>query len=386
MSRFRLAAIAPFLLGLGGCNFVVMHPAGDVAKQQADLVTFSTLLMLLIIVPVMVLTVVFAWRFRASNKAAAYDPEWDHSTELELVIWTVPLLIVICLGALTWMGTHLLDPYRSVGRIAENRPVSKETKPLVVDVVGLDWKWLFIYPEEKIATVNVLVAPVDRPITFAITSSTVMNSFYIPALAGQVYAMPGMETKLHAVMNAVGDYRGFSANYSGAGFSNMHFTFKAMNTADYDAWLAEAKRSSKTLDRQTYLALAKPSEGVPVETFGSVEDGLYRKVLNRCVETGKMCLDEMMALDERGSQSLEASLAFLHPVTRQARGAFGSSPAFVASICSLSEARDAGLLPPDMPKPFGAPLVGAGLPHPGIEPISLRHEAAVPLAGERPRI
>ena len=230
MRALKLLALLPFAALLGGCDFVVLAPAGDVAIQQRDLVVISTVLMLIIVLPVMALTIFFAWRYRQSNTAAPYEPEWDHSTQLELVIWSAPLLIIICLGALTWMGTHLLDPYRSLGRIAADKPIESKDASLNVEVVALDWKWLFIYPDYGVAAVNELAAPVDRPIRFRITASSVMNSFYIPALAGQIYAMPGMETKLHAVANKAGTYRGFSANYSGAGFSGMHFEFKSLSS------------------------------------------------------------------------------------------------------------------------------------------------------------
>jgi len=209
VSRLKILALLPLAVALSGCNYVVLAPAGDIAAQQRDLVIISTVLMLLIVVPVMALTVLFAWRYRQSNTSARYEPEWDHSTKLELVIWSAPLLIIICLGALTWMGTHLLDPYRTLGRIKAEQAVDQSKAPLEVDVVALDWKWLFIYPDYGIATVNDLAAPVDRPINFRITASSVMNSFYIFALAGQIYAMPGMETKLHAVVNHTGIYWGF---------------------------------------------------------------------------------------------------------------------------------------------------------------------------------
>src|SRR5262245_8359523 len=171
LSRLKILALLPLAVALSGCNFIVLAPAGDIAAQQRDLVIISTVLMLLIVVPVMVLTAVFAWRYRQSNTSARYEPEWDHSTKLELVIWSAPLLIIVCLGALTWMGTHLLDPYRSLGRIAADRQVDQSRAPIEVDVVALDWKWLFIYPDYGIATVNELAAPVDRPIDFHITAS-----------------------------------------------------------------------------------------------------------------------------------------------------------------------------------------------------------------------
>lgn len=165
-----LALLAPALLG--GCSAVVLDPAGDLAVQQGNLVIFSTVLMLLIIVPVMALIALFAWRYRATNKDAPYSPEWHHSTALELVIWAAPLLIIICLGAVTWTSTHLLDPYRPIGRLDAGRAVAATAKPVRVQVVALDWKWLFIYPDYGIATVNELAAPVDRPLQFDLTAST----------------------------------------------------------------------------------------------------------------------------------------------------------------------------------------------------------------------
>lgn len=207
---------------------VVMSPSGDIAAQQRDLIVISTILMLLIIVPVVFLTLFFAWRYRRSNTSATYDPEWHHSTALEVVIWSAPLAIIIALGAITWISTHKLDPYRPLDRLDAERAIPADAKPLTVEVVALDWKWLFFYPELGVATVNELAAPVDVPIHFKITASSVMNSFYIPALAGQIYAMPGMETKLHAVINKQGEYEGFSANYSGDGFSHMRFKFHGL--------------------------------------------------------------------------------------------------------------------------------------------------------------
>ena len=167
---------------LAGCNTVLMSPSGDVAVQQGRLVVVATLLMLLIIVPVIVLTLLFAWRYRQSNAAAPYAPNWDHSIQLELVIWAAPLVIVIALGAVTWISTHTLDPYRALSRIDADRPIPAGVKPLIVQVVALDWKWLFFYPDQGVAVVNELVAPVDVPIEFRITSSSVMNSLFIPAL------------------------------------------------------------------------------------------------------------------------------------------------------------------------------------------------------------
>ncbi|HEX3139345.1 MAG TPA: ubiquinol oxidase subunit II, partial [Rhizobacter sp.] len=285
---FLLPVIAAAAL-LAGCDTVLLNPSGDVAAQQGNLIVVSTVLMLLIIVPVIALTIFFAWRYRASNREATYLPDWDHSTQLELVIWAAPLLIIIALGAITWISTHTLDPYRPLHRLDAARRVPPNVKPLVVQVVALDWKWLFIYPEQGIAVVNELAAPVDRPIAFQITSSSVMNSFYIPHLAGQIYAMPGMETKLHAVINRPGDYEGFSANYSGAGFSNMRFRFHGLSNADFERWVQTAKAEGKQLSREGYLELERPSEREPVRRYASTASGLYDAILNRCVDPSKMC-------------------------------------------------------------------------------------------------
>ena len=286
------AALAPVFLT--GCNWVVMSPSGDIAAQQANLIVWATILMLIIVVPVIALTFWFAWRYRASNKKATYSPDWDHSTHLELVIWAAPLAIIIALGAMTWVSTHQLDPYRPLSRIDEGKPVPADMEPLVVEVVAMDWKWLFFYPEYDIASVNELAAPLDRPIQFKITSTTMMNSFFIPALAGQIYAMGGMETKLHAVINEVGVYEGFSANYSGAGFNGMRFKFHGLQDEDFDEWIARVKAQGEELTRPVYKELEKPSQNEPVRYYRSVMPGLYDKILNRCVDPGTLCMKDMM--------------------------------------------------------------------------------------------
>jgi cytochrome o ubiquinol oxidase subunit 2 len=288
--------LLPFSL-LAGCDTVVLNPSGDIAAQQGQLVIISTFLMLLIVVPVIVLICIFAWRYRKNNTSAKYDPEWDHSTKLELVIWGVPLLLIIVLGLLTWISTHKLDPYRPLERLDASRPIPAEHKPLVVQVVALDWKWLFIYPEQGIATVNELVTPIDVPVRFNLSASTVMNSFYIPALAGQIYAMPGMSTTLNAVLNKPGEYEGFSANYSGAGFSHMRFKYRGVSTADFDSWVQKTKAGGGVLNRADYMALEQPSERDPVRRYGAVEANLYDAIVNRCVAPGTVCMKETMAAD-----------------------------------------------------------------------------------------
>ena len=373
-----LLAVLPLL---GGCNLVVLQPAGDVAQQQGNLVMISTALMLIIILPVMALTVLFAWRYRAANAQARYEPEWSHSTGLELVIWAAPLLIIICLGALTWAGTHLLDPYRALSRTAPGRPIPAEVRPLEVNVVALDWKWLFILPEQGIATVNELAVPVDRPLRFRLSSSSVMNSFYVPALAGQIYAMPGMETKLHAVINRPGRYTGFSANYSGAGFSGMRFAFHGMEQAAFDRWVAEVKSGADILDRSAYLALERPSENEPARRFARVETGLFDAVVNLCVESGKMCMHDMMAIDAQGGLGV-AGITNLQSLAYDRHGARGTVTRaernVVASICTVPTS------PPAIAwsRPVSLEgLAGAGLSLPGrSRPLPLADRSSRPAA------
>jgi cytochrome o ubiquinol oxidase subunit II len=371
---------------LSGCDAVVLHPSGDVAVQQRDLLLISTGLMLLIIVPVIALTLLFAWRYRHSNAAARYEPDWDHSTQLELIIWAAPLLIIICLGAITWVGTHILDPYRPIDRISASQPVKSGTEPLVVQVVALDWKWLFIYPQLGVATVNELAAPVGRPIDFVITSSSVMNSFYIPALAGQIYAMPGMETKLHAVINRPGDYDGFSANYSGAGFSDMRFRFHGQDAAQFDEWVAKVKAGSDAMDRERYLQLERPSEAEPVHYYGSVGSDLYHAIVNMCVQPGKMCSDEMAEIDAKGGLGLAGVnnvLPLQYDKYARRGSPLGMPSSFVASVCAVDDPSGSGkpysgktysarILPRD---PAG--VVGAGLPRPKLPRLRAADAAAL---------
>ena len=216
-----------------------------------------------------------------------------------------PLLIIICLGAITWLGTHLLDPYRPIDRIADGRPVAADAQPLEVDVVALDWKWMFFYPQYGIATINQMAAPVDRPIDFKLTSVSVMNAFYIPALAGMVATMPGMETQLHAVINKPGTYDGFSTNYSGAGFSNMNFKFLGPRRRRLRPVGLEGEAAGCRARPAGYLKLEIPSEAAPVMYFSSYEKGLFHDVLNMCVKPGKVCMDKMLQIDRNGGGEKE---------------------------------------------------------------------------------
>ncbi|MCZ0960453.1 ubiquinol oxidase subunit II [Paracoccus benzoatiresistens] len=367
--RKRLLWLLPFL-ALPGCKPVVLSPSGDIAARQADLLVQSTLLMLIIIIPVMALTVWFAWRYRANNSKASYDPDWDHSTKLELVIWAIPLLIIVSLGALTWVGTHLLDPYRPLDRISAEKPI-EAAEPLQVQVVAMDWKWLFIYPEQGVATVNQMAVPVDRPVEFTLTSTSVMNAFYIPAMAGMIYAMPGMQTTLHGVFNHPGEYQGLASHYSGAGFSGMRFKAVALDDAGFDDWIAQAAAGGETLDRGRYLELEKPSENVAPMTFAEVDPQLFSRVVNMCVEENRMCMAEMMAYDAQGGLGLPgiANVAALadDDAPGTARPVLGLPPFQVSGICSVEELNQmlAASAPSGVEEPRDlSPMRGRGLAAP----------------------
>ncbi len=294
-------------LMLSGCNLVLLNPAGDVARQQSDLMIASVILISLIIVPVLIAIGVIAWRYRASNERADYDADWDHSTKLELVVWAAPLLIIVMLGAMTWIGAHQLDPYRPLTRISAGHPVAANAQPLEVEVVSLDWKWLFFYPKYGIATVNELAAPINMPIHFKLTSTTMMNSFFIPSLAGQIYTMPGMQTVLHAVINKPGNYKGFSSNYSGHGFTDMRFRFLGMSQQDFSRWVAKVRAGGSDLDRKAFDQLSKPSRAVPVHYYAHVDADLYHHILNRCVDPGQVCMDKIMAIDANSIHAAHGS-------------------------------------------------------------------------------
>ena len=295
----RILTLLPLAAMLAACDRSVLDPAGDIALQQRDIIYISTALMLLIIVPVIALIIVFAWRYRHTNKDATYDPDFDHSTSLELVIWAAPLLIIICLGALTWWSTHLLDPFRPLNRITASKPVDPKVKPMVIQVVSLDWKWLFIYPEQGVASVNELVMPVDRQVRFELTSTNMMNTFYAPTLAGMIYVMPGMRSTLHAVLNRPGEFKGKSANYSGEGFSHMRFKLYGVDGRGFDAWVGRVKAGGQSLDTPRYLALEKPSERVPAMYFGRVDGTLFDRIYNRCVRPRTPCMSDVMRHDQK---------------------------------------------------------------------------------------
>ena len=263
----------------------ILDPKGQVGAAEKSLILTAAALMLIVIIPVIIMTVVFAWRYRASNKKATYSPEWAHSRPLEIIVWVVPLCIVSILAYLAWTRSHALDPFR---------PIEPGRSALTVQVISLDWKWLFIYPDQHVAAVNEVAFPVNTPVNFLLTSDTVMNSFFIPRLGSQIYTMAGMQTQLHLVADSVGSYHGLSANFSGQGFSGMTFTARAMSAADFQDWLGRARSAARPLDRAAYAMLARPSQDNPVEYFSPVEPKLFAGVLDKYA-AGRMSAAPMKA-------------------------------------------------------------------------------------------
>lgn len=262
---------------LSGCNMALLDPKGQVGMEQRSLIMTAILLMLIVVVPVILMTLWFAWRYRASNQSATYTPNWAHSNKIEAVVWGIPCIIILILGTLTWRSSHSLDP---------RQPLDPQVKPLVIEAVSLDWKWLFIYPEQGIATVNEIAFPVNVPLHFKVTSGSVMNSFFIPQLGSQIYAMAGMRNQLNLIANEVGSYKGMSANFSGQGFSGMKFTAQATTQQGFDQWLAKVKSSTNSLQMADYQVLAKPSQYQPVSYFSAVQPGLYDQIVDQFMGQG----------------------------------------------------------------------------------------------------
>ncbi|QDL94386.1 ubiquinol oxidase subunit II (plasmid) [Paroceanicella profunda] len=267
LRRTFLLALLPLL---AACRFPVLDPKGQIGIEERNLIVTATLLMLIVVIPVIVMTLLFAWRYRDREGHSGYLPDWSHSGKIEAVVWAVPCVIIAVLAVITWNSSHDLDPYK---------PIDHDLKPINIQVVALDWKWLFIYPDEGIATVNEIVVPADRPLAFSITSSAMMNSFSIPELGGQIYAMAGMETKLHLIANEQGTFDGLSANYSGAGFSDMQFKVRAVSDEAYSAWIDTVHAGHNTLDGPSYETLAQPSSKVEASFFAQVTPGLFDDIV-----------------------------------------------------------------------------------------------------------
>ena len=265
----RTIAVAG-LACLAGCEPGVLSPAGPVAADIRTILFDSVGIMALIVVPVIGLAIGFAWWFRAGNTRATYRPDWTYSGRLELLVWSIPALVVIFLAGIAWIGSHRLHP---------PRPLVSKVRPIQVEVVSFDWKWLFLYPEQGVASVNRLVIPAGTPVRFRITSATVMNSFFVPRLGSQIYAMAGMTTQLNLQADKPGRYRGLSAHYSGRGFPGMAFATDAVAPAQFGAWVAGAKAGGPVLDKGAYLQLLRESENVKPYTYRAVAPGMFDAIV-----------------------------------------------------------------------------------------------------------
>ncbi|CAN5754904.1 ubiquinol oxidase subunit II [soil metagenome] len=269
-----LAFLGIVLLGhIHGGNLAVLHPAGSVASEELEVMLLTALLSSSVVIPVFGLLFWFAWRYRATSSKTEkrHRPGWDHDNWIaETIWWVVPTLIIILLSFIAWKSAHDLDPYKAL---------RSDVPPITIQVVALDWKWLFIYPQQGIATVNMVEFPEHTPVHFELTADAPMNSFWLPKLAGQIMVMPGMQTQLHISADSTGSYNGASANISGRGFASMTFVAKSVSSEDFDAWVANVKQTSEPLTNETYAALAAPSEQLPAMTYGSVADGLYSAII-----------------------------------------------------------------------------------------------------------
>jgi len=296
--KVKLWLIIATVLWLAGAVFVtlwltqpeilVLHPHGPIADQQRDLILFTSVLGAGIVLPVFVMLFAIAWRYRASNKKATYTPDWDHHRGIEALWWGIPCVVIVILGVITWGATHALDPYRSI---------DSSVTPLKIQVVALQWKWLFIYPDQHVATVNQLQLPVNTPIDFEITADAPMNSFWIPSLGGQVYAMSGMSTQLHLMAHDTGSYPGSSANISGKGFADMHFMATVTSRQDFDKWARPAS-SSLMLDKKVYdNSLAQPNTMQP-SVYMLHDSNLYNEIIMKYMSPdGQNSDDSMSGMD-----------------------------------------------------------------------------------------
>lgn len=255
----------------------LLQPRGPVGVAERVLLLDSLAVMLVIVVPTIVATLAFAWWFRASNPRARRLPEWAYSGRIELVTWSVPLLTIMLLGGVTWVGAHALDPAR--------RLVSK-TPALEVQVVSLDWKWLFIYPAQHVASVNELVIPVATPVHFTLTSASVLNTFFVPQLGSMIYTMNGMADELNLQADRAGDYYGQSSHFSGDGFSDMHFMVHSVSDGGFASWVQTAQHDGRTLDASSYSLLARQSTNVPAFTYGNADSSLFDRIVSQSVAPG----------------------------------------------------------------------------------------------------
>jgi cytochrome o ubiquinol oxidase subunit 2 len=266
-------AIAGCLAPLSGCGLAeapMLDPKGPITLIERDLLLTAFGLMLIVVIPVFLMAFIFVWFYRPASKHDVYDPDWGYSIWMDALVWFVPAAIVIAIGTVVWEYTHRLDPYRNI---------DSAERPLEVQAIAQDWKWLFLYPEQDIAVVNELVFPNGRPLSLQITSDTVMNSLLIPALGGQIYAMAGMETRLHLLADEPGRFAGRNMQYSGDGFANQYFEAVATSDQDFEAWIAKVKASPDRLDAAAYEELARPSELHPVTYYATFEPDLFDRII-----------------------------------------------------------------------------------------------------------
>lgn len=276
----RASAVVCPALVLGGCAQGVLQPQGPIGEADAIILLNAVGIMSVIVVPTIVALLVIAWWFRASNARARYQPSFVYSGRLEIIVWAIPVLIIMFLGGLTWIGAHELDPYR---------PIASKSKdePLNVQVISLDWKWLFIYPQQRLASVNELVIPERTPVHFFLTSATVMNQFFVPQLGSMIATMNGMQTQLYLQADHPGNYYGLSAQYSGDGFSGMHFNVRAVSQADFQHWVAATQHGGgRVLDRNGYFDLLRESCDVQPFTYSSADPTLFTAVVKRDLPPG----------------------------------------------------------------------------------------------------
>lgn len=266
----RFVFMASSCATLVACHEGPLAPRGSIAFGERELLFEALVTMLLVVIPVLVLALGVAWWFRASNTKARYLADWEYSGKIEFTIWMIPLLVVTFLGTLAWVGAHAHDPYR---------PLRSDKPVVTIQVISLDWKWVFIYPDQRIATVNALVIPVDQPIHFELTSGTVMNSFSVPQLAGQIYTMSGMRTQLWLQASHQGVYKGFSAQFSGDGFSDMHFDAQVVSAADFSKWVDQVRSGQEALTSDSYRRLASTQSTAPPSVYAQVVTGLFDSVV-----------------------------------------------------------------------------------------------------------
>ena len=268
----RLAAMLPIAL-IGCAPASILAPAGPIAAANRTILLNALTIMLAIVVPTIIATLAFAWWFRAGNDRARYRPDFVYSGRVEMIVWSIPILVILFLGGVIWVGSHDLDPRRPIA------PTAGNGAPMEVQVVSLDWKWLFIYPQQGIATVNMLVLPVGTPVHFRLTSASVMNTFFVPRLGSMIYTMNGMETELHLRADRPGTVYGQSAHFSGDGFSDMNFPVRALPPAQFAAWATQARRRGAALDTTAYAMLARQSQNDPARVYGAVQPRLFDAIV-----------------------------------------------------------------------------------------------------------